>query len=143
MAELKTRPNDSSVIDFLNGVADEQQRADSFELVELFKKALKEEPKMWGTAIIGFGKQYIKYASGRALDWMVTGFSPRKGNLTLYILGGLTEQDELLNSLGKHKTGKGCLYIKRLTDIDKNVLEKLIVLSVKQTSNTGGVDGGN
>ncbi len=134
MAELKTRPNDASVEDFLNGVADEQKRQDCLTLVRIMKQATGEEPKMWGDAIVGFGTYYYKYASGREGDWMQVGFSPRKQNLTLYIMSGFSQYEELMKSLGKHSTGKSCLYIKRLEDVDMPTLEKLVQESVDHVS---------
>jgi hypothetical protein len=132
-AELKTKVNDGSVDDFLNTIGDEQKRTDSFRLVEIFSKATGAKPKMWGPAIIGFGERRLKYDSGRELDWMIVGFSPRKANLTLYALSGSPEQKALLEKLGKHSTGKGCLYFKSLADVDEKVLEKLIKHSVKNS----------
>ena len=132
-AELKTRPNDASVEDFLNTVVDEQRREDSFRVLELMKRVSGEEPMMWGPAIIGFGTRMLKYASGRELDWPLVAFSPRKANLTLYIMectDGSSKYGELLARLGKHKTSKACLYIKRLSDIDQGVLEELIATSL-------------
>lgn len=134
MAELKTRPNDASVEDFLNGVADEQKRQDCLTLVRIMKQATGEEPKMWGDAIVGFGTYHYKYASGREGDWMQVGFSPRKQNLTLYIMSGFSQYEELMKSLGKHSTGKSCLYIKRLEDVDMPTLEKLVQESVDHVS---------
>ncbi len=131
-AELKTKANDASVEDFLGAVADEQQRTDSLRLLEIFKKATGEDPKMWGPSIIGFGRRVLKYESGRELDWMITGFSPRKGTFALYSLTGSDKADELLAKLGKHKTGKGCLYIKKLLDIDESVLAILIKSSLAE-----------
>lgn len=131
-AELKTKVNDASVTKFLNSVADEQQRSDSFEILKLMKQVTKEEPKMWGASIVGFGSYHYKGKSGREGDWMLTGFSPRKQNLTLYLMGGLNTQAALLKKLGKHKTGGGCLYIKRLEDVDKKVLKELVQASVKK-----------
>ncbi|MGH9819274.1 MAG: DUF1801 domain-containing protein [Pyrinomonadaceae bacterium] len=130
-AELKTKANDSSVEEFLNAISDEQKRADSFRLLEIFGKVTGERPKMWGPSIIGFGERRLKYESGRELDWMIVGLSPRKTNLTLYGLLGSPEQDAAVEKLGKHSTGKGCLYIKRLSDIDEKVLETLIQNSLK------------
>ena len=114
MAELKTKLNDASVVDFLNNVHDTKRREDCFVILELMKKITKAEPKMWGDSIIGFGSNKLKYASGRELDWFLTGFSPRKQNLTLYIMSGFDEYSELLKKLGKHKTSKACLYIKKI-----------------------------
>ena len=130
MTELKTKLNDASVDDFLNGFP-EATRDDCFEILKIMKRATKAEPKMWGTAIVGFGTYHYKYASGREADWMQIGFSPRKQNLTLYLMGGLERQASLLKKLGKFTTGKGCLYIKRLSDVDKKVLKELITESVK------------
>ena len=134
MAELKTKLNNASVDKFLKGVKDEQTRADCYQIIEMMNKATKAEPKMWGTSIIGFGNIHLKYESGRELDWFPIGFSPRKQNITLYLMGGL-EQAELLGKLGKYSTGKGCLYIKKLADVDVKVLNKLITTSAKKSLN--------
>jgi len=131
-AELKTKVNDASVAGFLNSVADEQKRKDSFEIMKIMQKITKEKPKMWGPSIVGFGSYHYKGASGREGDWMLIGFSPRKQNLTLYLMGGLNTHTDLLKKLGKHKTSVGCLYIKRLSDVDVNVLKKLIAESLKR-----------
>ena len=130
-AELKTKETNASVENFLNGIADEQKRSDSFAVLDLMKRLSDEEPKVWGTGLIGFGNTVIKYASGRELDWMLIGFSPRKANLTLYLMDGIARHQELLEKLGKYKTGVGCLYIKKLADIDLKVLEKLVSASLK------------
>jgi hypothetical protein len=129
-AELKTKETDASVEDFLNGVEDAEVRGDCRKIVELMSAATRSAPKMWGTNIIGFGTQHLKYASGRELDWMKIGFSPRKANLTLYLNMGQGWNEDLLAQLGKHKTGKGCLYIKRLSDVDEEILRKMIEKSV-------------
>ena len=134
MAELKTKLNNASVDKFLKGVKDEQTRADCYQIIEMMNKATKAEPKMWGTSIIGFGNIHLKYESGRELDWFPIGFSPRKQNTTLYLMGGL-EQKELLDKLGKYSTGKGCLYIKKLADVDIKVLNKLVTTSAKNMLN--------
>lgn len=126
MAELKTKKNAASVEGFLNTIKDKQKRNDSFSVLELFKKVTGEEPVMWGPSIVGFGNVHLKYDSGRELDWMKIGFSPRKQNLTLYVLCNSKEQNELLKKLGKHKTGQSCLYINKLSEVDSNVLEKII-----------------
>jgi hypothetical protein len=131
MAELKTKLNDASVTDFLNSIKDEEKRADSFEILKLMQQVTKQEPKMWGTSIIGFGNTHLKYESGRELDWFVTGFSPRKQNLTLYVLGSFNPHTDLLKKLGKYKTGVGCLYINKLKNVDVKVLKDLIKESVK------------
>jgi hypothetical protein len=130
-AELKTKVNEASVEGFLNSVKDEQARADCFEILKIMKQVTKEEPKMWGASIVGFGSYHYKGASGREGDWMLTGFSPRKQNLTLYLMGGFDAHADLLKKLGKHKTSVGCLYIKKLEDVDKKVLKELIVETVK------------
>jgi hypothetical protein len=127
---LKTQENELDPKGFIDSVADERQRADSLVILELMKRATGEAPKMWGPSIIGFGKRTLKYDSGREMDWMITGFSPRKANMTLYIMDGFDRYDELLASLGKYKTGKSCLYIKRLSEVDLTVLETLVTESV-------------
>ena len=131
MAELKTKANKASVDKFLKGIQDEQKREDCFKIVDIMKKAAKAEPQMWGTSIVGFGSYHYKYASGREGDWFLVGFSPRKQNLTLYIMSGFDEYNSLLKKLGKHATGKSCLYIKRLEDVDVKVLKELVTRSVK------------
>ncbi len=131
MAELKTKKTEASVEDFLNKIKDEEIRQDCFEIAKIMKQVTRSDPKMWGSSIIGFGSRRLKYASGRELDWMLTGFSPRKGNITLYILSGFEKQAALLKKLGKHSTGKGCLYIKKLKDVDTKVLKELISESVQ------------
>jgi hypothetical protein len=134
-AELKTKVNDESVEGFLNSVADEQKREDCFEILKLMKQVTKETPKMWGSSIVGFGSYHYKGASGREGDWMLTGFSPRKQNLTLYLMGGFDLHQDLLNKLGKYKTGVGCLYIKKLEDVDRKVLKELVTESVRTMKN--------
>jgi hypothetical protein len=129
--ELKTKVNDASVEGFLNSVTDEQKREDCFEILRLMEQVTKEEPKMWGSSIVGFGSYHYKGASGREGDWLLTGFSPRKENLTLYIMGGFDLHQDLLKKLGKHKTSVGCLYIKKLDDVDKEVLKELVAESVR------------
>jgi hypothetical protein len=131
--ELKTKVNAASVEGFLNSVTDEQKREDCFEILKLMKQVTKEAPKMWGSSIVGFGSYHYKGASGREGDWLLTGFSPRKQNLTLYIMGGFDSYKDLLKNLGKYKTSVGCLYIKKLDDVDKKVLKELIAESVKTT----------
>ena len=130
--EVKTKVNDASVTDFLNTVTDEQKRKDSFEILKIMKQITKEEPKMWGASIVGFGSYHYKGASGREGDWMLTGFSPRKQNLTLYLMHGFDAHKDLLKKLGKHTTSMGCLYIKKLEDVDKKVLKELVAESVKR-----------
>jgi Domain of unknown function (DU1801) len=130
-AKNKTSLTEASVEEFLKSLADEQQRIDSRKIIEIMQRVTGEPPKMWGPSIVGFGMRHLKYDSGREMDWMLTGFSPRKGNLTLYVLNGSAKQEELLAKLGKFKTGKGCLYIKRLSDVDENVVEEVVVSSLK------------
>jgi hypothetical protein len=132
MAELKTKRNDASVEAFLDKVPNEAQRADARALVALMKRVTKHEPKMWGTAIIGFGSCRLKYASGRELDWFPVGFSPRKSELTLYGVLESAKGGEMLGKLGKHKTGKGCLYIRSLADVDQGVLAELVRNAAKK-----------
>ncbi|MBI5564775.1 MAG: DUF1801 domain-containing protein [Chloroflexi bacterium] len=131
MAELKTKPTDQSVEDFLNTIPDEQKRADAFAVSKLMKQVTRSEPQMWGSSIVGFGRYHYKYASGREGDWPLVGFSPRKQNLTLYLMLGAGDYAGLLKKLGKHKTGKGCLYINRLADVDLPTLKELVKQSVK------------
>lgn len=135
MAELKTKLNDASVYKFLNSVTDKQKRENCFTVLELMKKITKTEPKMWGPSIVGFGTYHYKYESGREGDICLIGFSPRKQNLTLYIMSGFSKYAELMKKLGKHKTGKACLYINKLEDINMKVLEELITQSVKTLTN--------
>jgi hypothetical protein len=132
MAELKTKRNDASVDDFLNAIKDEQVRQDCWALVDIMQKATKSKAQMWGTSIVGFGSYRYKYSSGREMDWMLTAFSPRKQNLTLYIWPGFEGYDELMAQLGKHSCGKACIYIKRLSDIHLPTLKKLINGSVRR-----------
>jgi hypothetical protein len=127
MAEIKTKPTSSSVEDFIKTIKDEQKRKDSFVILELMKKAIGEEPKMWGSSLIGFGDVRLKSpATGREVDWFRIGFSPRKANLSLYISGNIKQYAAALKKLGKHKTGVGCLYINKLEDIDIKVLKGMI-----------------
>lgn len=128
--EIKTSENDGNVADFLNAVADEQRRADALNVLEIFKKVTGEPPKMWGATIVGFGNRKVYRSNGGELDWLITGFSPRKTSLTLYVLNGAPKQAELLAKLGKHKAAGGCLHIKKMSDVDENVLEELISSSV-------------
>ncbi len=130
MAELKTQRNTASVEAFLNKVKDEGKRADSFELLKLMEEVTGEKGEMWGSSIVGFGKYRYKYSTGREGDWMLVGFSPRAQNLTLYIMPGFSEYEDLLAKLGKYSTGKSCLYIKRLEQVDMKVLKQLVKKSV-------------
>jgi len=129
-AKLKTGKTQASPKDFLDTIKDEQKRKDSYVILEMMQKATGEAPKMWGTAIVGYGNVSLKYESGRELDWFKIGFSPRKQNLTLYGLG-IGEQDAMLKKLGKHDTGKGCLYINKLADVDTVVLRKMMEQAAK------------
>jgi hypothetical protein len=136
MAELKTKQTTESVEKFLNNLADDQRRKDCFRLLEIMKAATKAEPAMWGTSIVGFGRYQYAYKSGRALEWFLTGFSPRKQDLTLYIMPGLERYPSLMKKLGKHKTGKSCLYIKKLEDVDLPTLKQLIKQSLADLTAT-------
>ena len=130
MAEAKTKPTKLSVSAFLKAVPDEQKREDAAKLIEIMRAATKQEPVMWGTSIIGFDTYRYKYESGREGDWPIVGLSPRKQNLTVYIMPGFSEFEDLLAKLGKHSTGASCLYIKRLSDVDLPTLKKIITRSV-------------
>lgn len=133
LVEIKTKPTAASVEDFINSIQDEQKRKDSFVLLEIMKKASREEPVLWSSSIIGFGnKRYKSPATGREVDWLRIGFSPRKANLSLYISVGIKEHSAALRKLGKHKTGVGCLYINKLEDVDLKVLKEIIGASLKQ-----------
>ncbi len=131
---IKTLVNDSSVTEFINSVTDETKRNDSFKLLGIFTRITGEKPKMWGTSIIGFGQYHYKSErSKQEGDWPLTGFSPRKQNLTLYLMLGPENYSDLLKNLGKHKTSKGsCLYINKLVDVDQKVLENLIKQSFSE-----------
>ena len=130
MAEQKTKMNESDIVAFLNGVDNEERRKDCFKLLELFEKWTNEIPKMWGASIVGFGSYHYKYDSGREGDWFLTGFSPRKQNLTIYITAGFLEYDDIMKNLGKYSTGSSCLYVKKLSDINIEKLKTLVEISV-------------
>jgi hypothetical protein len=130
MAELKTQPTKQSVKDFLRQVQDEKRRADCEVIVKIMSDATGAKPVMWGSSIVGFGRYRYKYDSGREGEWMITGFSPRKNDLTLYLMGCVEGFPKLMKRLGKHKTGKSCLYIKKLDDVDLDVLRELVTESV-------------
>jgi Domain of unknown function (DU1801) len=132
VAEAKTKPTGQSVESFINKISDPQMREDCLAITKFMKEATRSEPRMWGSSIVGFGTRRYKYASGREGDWPLIGFSPRKQNLTLYIMSGFDSHAELLKKIGKHSVGKGCLYIKRLSDIDLPTLKQLIRQSVKE-----------
>ncbi|HYD22469.1 MAG TPA: DUF1801 domain-containing protein [Flavipsychrobacter sp.] len=134
LAVIKTKETTASVVDFINNVKDEQQRKDSFTILEMMKKATGEEPKMWGTSLVGFGNvRYKSPNTGREVDWLRIGFAPRKANISLYLTMNINAYGETLKKLGKHKTGVGCLYINKLADIDTKVLKGLIDISLKKS----------
>lgn len=134
MAELKTQKNKASVTEFLNNVENEKRRKDSKEVLKIMKEITGEQPAMWGPSIIGFGSYHYKYASGQEGDWFKVGFSPRKNALTLYIMTGFGRYAELMGKLGKYKTGKSCLYINKLEDVDMDILRELIQESMNSES---------
>lgn len=137
LVEIKTKPTTASIEDFINAVTDEQKRKDSFVLVDMMKKASGEEPKLWGSSIIGFGNRIYKSPkTGREVDWFWIGFSPRKASLTLYLNSGLKKHEVALEKLGKHKIGGGCLYINKLEHVDLEVLQGMIDASLNQAENT-------
>lgn len=136
MTENKTQATDQQPEAFLATIEDEKRRADSLELLALIREVTGAEPVMWGPVIIGFGRYHYQYRSGRESDWFPVGFSPRKANLTLYLAGGLEESTDILQRLGKHKTGKGCLYINRLSDINRDALADLIRSTLDWTART-------
>jgi len=131
MSDLKTKPTDKNVAEFLKKVENPTRRKDCFEVLNLMKEIAQEEPVMWGNSIVGFGTYHYKYASGREGDWFQIGFSPRKQYLTIYIMSGFERYEELLENLGKFKTGKSCLYINKLKDISIPHLKELMVESIQ------------
>lgn len=134
LVEIKTKENEASVEDFINNVPSEQKREDSFVILKMMQKITKEQPKMWGSSIIGFGNvRYKSPTSGREVDWFRIGFSPRKSNLTLYLGTNIKVHEDSLKKLGKHKTGGGCLYINKLSDVDMKVLEQMIIKTAKKS----------
>jgi hypothetical protein len=132
MAENKTKMTEASVEKYLSAIEDETRRKDCEALAKLMARATKEKPKMWGTSIVGFGTYHYKYESGREGDSCMAGFSSRKGDISLYLLASFPGREELLSKLGKHKAGKGCLYIGKLSDVDPKVLEQLVARSVAE-----------
>lgn len=130
MAELKTKVTRVSVDKFLQGIRDEKKRADCYQLLKIMKRATGAEPRMWGTGIVGFGEYHYVYDSGREGDWFLAGFSPRARSLTLYLMGGFDA--DLLKKLGKHRPGKGCLYVNSLEEVDLKILRELIAGSVRK-----------
>lgn len=131
MAENKTKPTKASVTAFIKAIEDPAKRADARKVAAMMRRATGKRARMWGPSIVGYGTYHYEYASGREGDFMITGFSPRKQALTVYILAGFSRYDSLMKKLGRYRTGKSCLYIKRLADVDENVLERLINESVK------------
>ena len=131
MAEQKTKPTNQSVKEFLNEISEPERRADCFAVAKIMEEITGEKPKMWGPSIVGFGSYRYKYASGREGDWPMMGFSPRKKDLTLYIMMGFEKHADLMEKLGKHSTAKSCLYIKRLSDVHIPTLKKLIKVGLK------------
>ena len=134
MAELKTKQTDASVEAYLNAIEDAERRDDCRAIAAVMRRVTRHEPKMWGTSIVGFGSYHYRYASGREGDWFLVGFSPRKKDLTLYLMGLFAADRRLIEKLGPHKTGGSCLYIKRLADIDLAVLEKVVAASIEDTT---------
>jgi len=135
MAKNKTVSNDNNVNDFLNNVINEQKRKDTFDLIKLMKEITGEEPKMWGASIVGFGEYHYEYKSGREGDMFLSGFSPRKQNIAIYIMAGVENYEKVLKNIGKYKMGKSCFYINKLDDIDLVLLKEMISDSVKKTKN--------
>lgn len=131
-AELKTKRTSQSVTEFVNGL-EGQQKKDSKAIIKMMRAASGSKPVMWGDSIVGFGHKHLVYKSGRELEWFLTGFSPRKGKMSVYCMCRNKKFDTLLQKLGKHKSGKGCLYINKLDDVDAEVLSKLIEISVQET----------
>jgi hypothetical protein len=132
MAELKTKRTNLSVDTFINQISDNQKRKDAYSILNLMEEITRAKAKMWGPSIIGFGDKRLIYSNGRELDWFIMGFSPRKQNFALYINGAVRIQAQLLKELGKYKTGKGCLYINKLQDVDTEILKKIIIAGLPQ-----------
>ena len=136
MAENKTKATKASVTEFINSIDDKEKRADVRKVAALMRRATGKRAKMWGSSIVGYGNYHYKYERGREGDFMLTGFSPRKQALTVYIIPGFSHFEKLMAKLGKYKTGRSCLYIKRLSDVDEKILERLIDSSVKHMHKT-------
>ena len=134
MAENKTQPTDADVDAFIDAVENDRKREDSRVLIELMREVTGEEPVMWGPSIVGFGQYHYRYDSGREGDWFLTGFAPRKSNLVVYIMSGFPRHAELMDKLGKHRTGSSCLYINKLDDVDVDVLRELVRRSVEHVA---------
>lgn len=141
MAENKTKPTKASVRVFLNKIKDRQLRDDCFAILEMMQKVSNSDPIMWGSAIIGFGSFHYVYESGREGDTIVIGFSPRKQNITIYLMGGLSQVEDDLTKLGKYKRGKGCLYVKSLSDVNAEVLKKILSKAVKKAQSKNAHSG--
>jgi len=136
MAALKTQPREESVTAFLDRVEEEPRRTECYTLLDMMKRVTKTDPRIWGSGVVGFGNYHYKYASGQEGDWFIAGFAPRKAELTVYITAGVERFPKLLANLGKHRAGKGCLYIKTLDDVNLSVLEELVGKSVEWTKAT-------
>lgn len=135
MSDVKTKVNDASVEDFLNTIEHPVKRADSFNLLQMISDITGDTPKMWGDSIVGFDSYHYVYKSGREGEWPIVGFSPRKQNISLYIMPGFSNFEPLLKKLGKHKTSKACLYVNKLADVDLDILKELIKQSVDYMRN--------
>lgn len=130
LAQLKTKENEASVEDFLNSVTDQEKRKDSFAILKMMEKATKQKPKMWGASLIGFGNKIFKSpVTGREVEWFKIGFSPRKTSLSLHLILDLKKHEAIFQKLGKHKTGAGCVYINKLSDVDTKILEQIILIA--------------
>lgn len=140
MAELKTQPHEGDVDEFLDAIEDERRREDARAVRRLMGDVTGEKAQMWGPSIVGFGRYHYRYASGREGDWFKVGFSPRKQNLSLYIMSGFDGYEDLLERLGKHSTGKSCLYVRRLDDVDTDLLASLIQRSIEHIESTYPAD---
>lgn len=136
MTELKTKPNNKNVEEFLKQVENPIKRKDSFKILELMREVTNEQPVMWGESIVGFGQYHYIYPSGREGDWFLIGFSPRKQSLTLYIMSGFDNYEEKLKNLGKYRTGKSCLYINKLEDVDISILKEIMADSIDYVKRT-------
>ncbi|MGB3182718.1 MAG: DUF1801 domain-containing protein [Cyclobacteriaceae bacterium] len=141
MSDMKTKPNEQDVGAFLNAVDNERRRKDALYLLDMMKEVTGDQPKMWGDTIVGFGSYHYKYATGREGDWFITGFSPRKQNMSVYIMPGFDKYPELMSKLGKHKTGVSCLYINKLEDVDLDVLRELVERSFRYMDETYNAKG--
>ncbi len=137
MSPIKTLANDNSVEDFINSIDSDAKKADAYRILELYKEATDEKPKMWGNSIVGFGRYHFKSERSRQEgDWPLAAFSPRKQNLTLYVMSDSHNYTDLLNKLGKHKTSKACLYVNKLSDVDEGILKQLIKRSYDDAKRT-------